>query len=227
MKAIILPCTPAECEKIVNGDISILVRKVVPKESNLSIKIYIYCGKTYSENVLLIDKETKEAYFGDYRNGCCCDIDGYVDCFIADDNVIGEFICNEVEKFYCASVPYRKENNLGYEHFVDNGVYKVDGWHEGIVFERNDKYIDTMLKNKELSEMCLSAQELFDYIGIGKHLYGLHISDLKIYDEPRELSEFKKADCDCPFPYVHLPPCPNCDERDIKRPPKNYIYVEE
>ena len=107
--------------------------------------------------------------------------------------VIGEFICNRIDDFYCASVPYQKENNLGYGHFVDNGVYKVNGWHEGIVFERNDRYIDTMLNNNDLKEMCLSAQEVFDYIGIGKHLFGWHISDLKIYDKPKELSEFKNA----------------------------------
>lgn len=136
-------------------------------------------------------------------------------------------VCDKIEDFYCASVPYLKENNLGYGQFVDNGVYKVNGWHEGIVFERNDKYIETMLNNDDLKEMCLSAQELFDYIGVGKHLYSWHISDLKIYDKPKELSEFKTG-------------CKGCKERDtyhcyfhcygdrkITRPPQSYMRVEE
>ena len=38
----------------------------------------------------------------------------------------------------------------------------------------------------------LDNWELHDY-GKGKTLYGWHISDLKIYDKPRELSEFKKT----------------------------------
>lgn len=136
-------------------------------------------------------------------------------------------VCDKIKDFYCASVPYSKENNLGYGQFVDNGVYKVNCWHEGIVFERNDRYIETMLNNDDLKEMCLSAQELFDYIGVGKHLYTWHISDLKIYDKPKELSEFKTG-------------CKGCKERDtyhcyfhcygkrpITRPPQSYMYVEE
>ena len=41
-----------------------------------------------------------------------------------------------------------------------------------------------------LNRTCLLYRELENY-GKGKTLYGLHISDLKIYDEPKELSEFK------------------------------------
>lgn len=203
MKAIILPCTPSECEKIVNGDMSILVRKKVPKESNLPIKIYIYCGKTYSENVLLIDKETKEAYFGDYRNGCCCDIDGYVDCFIADDNVIGEFICDKVDKYE--------------PHVILCAYYEVNG----ADVKENMRY------NKGT---CLSYEDMVKKSN-GKPVYGVRISDLKIYDEPKEWSEFRACDGNCNH-CKHRIVNPN-DVGDVRcenivtRPPKNYIYVEE
>lgn len=154
-------------------------------------------------------------------------------------------VCDRIDEFYCASVPYQKENNLGYGHFVDNGVYKVNGWHEGVVFERNDRHIDSMLKNNDLKEMCLSAQEIFDYIGIGKHLYGWYISDLKIYDKPKELSEFTSPRVcgnykDLPA-YIHVG-CNMCkysytincmikcriDGREpLTRPPQSYMFVEE
>ena len=55
MKSIILSCTPAECEKIVNGDMSILVRKKVPKET--PFKVYIYCAKSdkyFTKSILKI-----------------------------------------------------------------------------------------------------------------------------------------------------------------------------
>ena len=39
---------------------------------------------------------------------------------------------------------------------------------------------------------CLTYRQVADY-GKGKPLYGWHISDLKIYDKPRELNEFKKT----------------------------------
>lgn len=143
-------------------------------------------------------------------------------------------VCDKVEKFYCASVPYQKENNLGYGQFVDNGVYKVNGWHEGVIFERNDRYIDTMLNNNDLKEMCLSAQELFDYIGIGKHLYGWHISDLKIYDKPKELSEFRKSGFMTEEEWLfNLYPNTHCHydawakKFEIIRPPQSYMRVEE
>ena len=150
-------------------------------------------------------------------------------------------VCDKIEDFYCAYVPYLKENNLGYGQFVDNGVYKVNGWHEGIVFERNDRYIETMLNNDDLKEMCLSAQELFDYIGAGKHLYSWHISDLKIYDKPKELSEFKTPPCEksekacgnCKWlvkintPDVYECECYVEEGRPITRPPQSWQYVEE
>ena len=98
----------------------------------------------------------------------------------------------ETEELKCACVPYRNKNNLGYEHNIDNGVYKVnwsskdsindnlDG--DGVVFERNDKYIDTMLKNDDLLKMCLSPQQLYDYVGLGNKFYALHIKKLKTFD---------------------------------------------
>lgn len=43
----------------------------------------------------------------------------------------------------------------------------------------------------EQKAMCLNQPELIWY-GKGKTLYGWHISDLKVYDKPKELSEFRK-----------------------------------
>ena len=43
----------------------------------------------------------------------------------------------------------------------------------------------------EGKKTCLSYKEIEAY-GKGKTLYGWHISDLKIYDKPRELGEFRK-----------------------------------
>ena len=56
---------------------------------------------------------------------------------------------------------------------------------------------------------CLSYKEIEEY-GKGKTLYGWHISDLKIYDKPRELSEFR-----------------NMNGQPIKRAYQSWGYVEE
>lgn len=103
----------------------------------------------------------------------------------------------ETEKLHCACVPYLNKNNLGYQHFLDNGVYKVN-WNEkdsilieeAVVFERNDNYIDTMLKNDELSKICLSPQKIYDYVGLGEMFYLLHISNLEFVKKLKKLNDY-------------------------------------
>ena len=77
-------------------------------------------------------------------------------------------------------------------------------------------------------QACLTREEIARYLnGVG---YGWHISDLKIYDTPKELSEFKTicrvdADC-CACPYYNYTKM-DCDGRVIGRPPQSWCYVEE
>lgn len=80
----------------------------------------------------------------------------------------------------------------------------------------------------------MTDEELFSYVGdsMRGHCYGWHISNLKIYGTPRELSEFRRA---CPNSWY----CESCamhretngtcgNERlQIKRPPQSWCYVEE
>lgn len=80
-------------------------------------------------------------------------------------------------------------------------------------------------------ESCLTEKELIDY-SKGKPLFGWRISDLKIYDKPKELSEFER-----PCSYKGL--CFSCDRskfasngdivcnKAIARPPQSYMFVEE
>lgn len=48
------------------------------------------------------------------------------------------------------------------------------------------------MANADIAEQqgCIKREELLEYAG-NKNLYGWHISDLVIYDKPKELSEFK------------------------------------
>lgn len=89
----------------------------------------------------------------------------------------------------------------------------------------------------EQEAMCLNQPELIQY-GKGKTLYGGHISDLKIYDKPKELSEFytideSGSDCCIACVYHETPleemPCRTCtgERKYLYRPPQSYMYVEE
>lgn len=64
----------------------------------------------------------------------------------------------------------------------------------------------------------------------GKNCFAWHISNLKIYDKPKELGEFKglcKVDADCcACPYYNYTKM-DCDGRKIKRPFQSWGYVEE
>lgn len=87
----------------------------------------------------------------------------------------------------------------------------------------------------EQKAMCLNQPELIRY-GKGKTLYGWHISKLKIYEKPKELSEFYRPcsykgicySCNRFRPNGTPNDKPNdfCDGA-ITRPPQSYMYVEE
>ena len=204
MKAVLIPIQPRWCEKIASGEKTFEARKTRPKIET-PFPCYIYQTKGI---VPMLGKSNEH----------------WKTLVLGKGKVIGEFVCDKIEDFHCASVPYVVNNNLGYGEFIDNGVYKVQGNHEGIVFEKNDKYIDTMIKNAELANMCLSAQELFDYIGLGNPLYAWHISDLVIYDKPKELSEFQQCH-KCPHTCVSQSKS-LCEYHRLKRPPQSWCYVE-
>lgn len=97
---------------------------------------------------------------------------------------------------------------------------------------------------KFLTAACLSEEEVVRYrknLPYFKPLYGWHISDLKIYDKPKELSEFKTPPCEksekacanCKWlakvntPDVYECECYVEDGRPITRPPQSYMFVEE
>lgn len=76
---------------------------------------------------------------------------------------------------------------------------------------------------------CLNMYQIDTYLD-GKDGHFWHISDLKIYAQPKQLSEFKgrcniKMGCwECPYyNYTTV----ECDGRTIKRPPQSWCYVEE
>lgn len=89
---------------------------------------------------------------------------------------------------------------------------------------------------QQLKNSCLTEEKLWGY-GKGKTLYAWHIDDLKIYDTPKELSDFKKenkchyADYEkgCCFECCTFYDLKDCDGRysKIYKAPQSWMYVEE
>nr|DAG31701.1 MAG TPA: hypothetical protein [Caudoviricetes sp.] len=129
--------------------------------------------------------------------------------------IIGEFICDKIDeyKFYNGLTKF---NSMG----LPSGVY-------GSYLIFADDY----------KSMCLSYDEVKNF-GKGKTLYGWHISQLKIYDKPKELREFYTIDesgndCCIACVYHETPikemPCRTCtgERRYLYRPPQSWCYVQE
>ena len=192
-KAVMLSIRPKWCEKIINGDKTIEVRKTRPK-IDTPFKCYIYCTKdkhlAFMQNrfgtklIACMDAETAIPVGGAVGNG----------------KIIGEFTCDRI---------YELETK------ARGGSYYV-------------KNEDQPTTNFIARQSCLDLKDMHDYLHAQKG-YGWHITDLRIYDTPRELSEFRRAidPCDsCHAEYTWE--CKGCEKLsgDIKRPPQSWCYVE-
>lgn len=99
-----------------------------------------------------------------------------------------------------------------------------------------DRFIPIAFENGVYSttEKCgrayMTVEEALKY-GKGKPLFGWRISNLKIYDKPKELSEYKKINRECWYADLGLEKrdCPECQNKGcfIQRPPQSWCYVEE
>ena len=89
---------------------------------------------------------------------------------------------------------------------------------------------DNIAKGNSQLGSCLTMREISEYAK-GKAVYGWHISDLVIYDKPKELSEFKKINRECWYADLGLQKrdCPECQNKGcfVQRPPQSWCYVEK
>ena len=118
----------------------------------------------------------------------------------ASGKVIGEFVCDRIDSY------------VGRDDNKDYWDLSVEEWEE--------------LKKKS----CLTIPQILEYTGDCCRCYGWHISDLKIYDKPKELREFtpicrlRKDLCKvCCFYEEAFGGC--C--RTLTRPPQSWCYVED
>lgn len=93
---------------------------------------------------------------------------------------------------------------------------------------------DVLLYSKVIGEFVCDGICTYRYSLEGRYGYAWHISDLVIYDKPKELSEFYKPcshDCkNCKYWYSGLPIGYGAlcmwEDSVITRPPQSWCYVE-
>ena len=231
MKSILISIRPKWCDLIASGEKTIEVRKTRP-HLETPFKCYIYCTRNARDldKLWVLNEQRRQEYGG--LTAACANLAERPNChYCGNGKVIGEFVCDNVFLLH----PYTYDGGS-----ADLEQRKLIQTFEG---SSND--------NEILSATCLSQDEIFDYIGVGNYGYGWHISDLKIYDKPKELSEFTAAD------KKSIRQCKNreqsyyaftdtgyikngfyCREKDdwcfggckrkaLTRPPQSWCYVEE
>ena len=87
----------------------------------------------------------------------------------------------------------------------------------------------TNLPYEFLDKSCLNGSEIMEYLGgdFYKNFYAWHIDNLKIYDKPKELCDFKHWVVDCQGWCNKKNKTENVYVlEDVKRPPQSWCYVE-
>ena len=111
-----------------------------------------------------------------------------LNCPLGNGKVIGEFTCDRIYEL--------ETKTRGGSYYVKNE--------------------DQPTTNEVARQSCLTLRDMHEYLKAAKG-YGWHISDLRIYDTPRELSEFTG------LRNTRFGAAPY----DIKRPPQSWCYVRE
>lgn len=225
MKSILISIESKWCELIARGKKTIEVRRTRPKIET-PFKCYIYCTHNKRKNALhlYVNSGYGRKEFGvidNWRSGeDVVDVNAHLpayryNAYLLEGKVIGEFVCDWIT-----------EINPNCD--IDDCVNQYIHGYPAILGETD----------------CLSFNDMKAYLGTKKG-YDWHISNLKIYDKPKELSEFKTPewyrDCEKGCPYIERMRCPTKDSHKvdkmcgwcrggnepITRPPQSWYYVEK
>ena len=235
IKSVLISIGPKWCELIASGKKTIEVRKTRPKIET-PFKCYIYCTKPKMITKYVFKPEDYPEYMRPEKT-VFCKVPDASSPFCSEVNgngkVIGEFVCDRIELFDSAASEF---------------AYAVAPSDISCVMPMSE---DKSMKicNKQ---GCMSNDDVISYFGDEDwKAYFWHISDLKIYDNPKELSEFtasdKKAIRQCKnreqsyYAFTDTGYIKNgfyCNKKDdwcfgeckrkaLTRPPQSWCYVDE
>ena len=202
MKSVLISIQPKWCELIANGKKTVEVRKTKPKLET-PFKVYIYC--TNNKDMLWILKESeRESRRKITSIFTAKDVGGAIK---ANGKVIGEFVCDRIDRIaHCGTC------------------------NRDIRLRLVDENLSCKELNYEYLNNCKLSYSDIDKYSNGCDVFGWHISNLVIYDEPRELRDFHKYGvCPCGAkPILHCTENMSfCAKRNLTRPPQSWCYVSD
>lgn len=218
-KAVLLSIRPEWCVKILNGEKTVEIRKNRPKLKP-PFKCYIYCTKAQKKLITIFrDGDVfgdGEVYRGKPQFVTWDGGNIPIEIRQKEQTVIAEFVCDKIRPI------------IGKTWIVKEDIERAT------------------------SGSCLSLKQIIEYAGWShcssfterKELYAWHISDLKVYDTPRDLDEFSRfgffgmgrSNCVCgnwrcenyePSDSHMEPPTCKIEGCSIYRSPQSWCYVAE
>ena len=201
MREIMISIQPQLVEKILNSEKTIEIRKTRPK-CELPCKVYIYCTNSKIKYLRKLEAYNKTIFITEDK-----DILGRTDKV---KSILGE---------YTTFIGSGGFNGRVVAEFTLNHADEFSVFESGSV-----QYWNCY----DLEKSCLSYDDIAKYIGYDKKYgyrngYAWFIDDLKIYDKPKELSDFTHNVPDYSNGVVmySLKPEP------LKRPFQSWGYVNE
>ena len=176
-----------------------------------------WCGKICSGEKTIEVRKTRPKLETPFRCYIYCTLPKYphedyitteypLPQYYGGGKVIGEFVCDRIDAL--ARVGY-----MGSGEMPRYNILNADA---------------RIRPAKELFQRaCLTEDEAEDYLK-GRYGFGWHISDLKIYDQPKALSKFSRPFENCIDKVCDEFGCASCENGGhIKRPPQSWCYVDE
>lgn len=177
MYDIMISIKPYWAYKIMKGEKTIEVRKTAPKAP---FRAFIYCTKQRLPNKKYL--------------------------YINETSVRSEYgVCDDWLKYDTDTLNINEGTPYQYKTYFANGKIIGEFICDSIeMFTMDYRQSDLGRRIEILKEACLTYEEAMGYQASAHVLYAWHISDLKIYAEPKELSEF-----------------------NLTRPPQSWQYIGE
>lgn len=203
-KAVMLSVQPKWCELIAIGKKTVEVRKTRPSIET-PFKCYIYMTKC-KEKLIGVLHKGDDIYGTIYDEETPLFIKAYKDVSLAGTSLYGKE-GKVIGEFVCDRISRYGD----YEGNIDSPYF---------------------ITPEQLKQTCLTYDEFKKY-GKNDILYGWHITDLKIYDKPRELGEFKNVKVIRGYHkkdesrFEKLSHSKRVQVNYLTRPPQSWGYVEE
>ena len=198
-KSVLLSTQPRWCFEIINGKDTEL-RKTKPKLQP-PFKVLLYCTKPsvkFRYFVGVMGFNSDELYrtpdgkikYDDSVELMACGSENYSNDNFLNGKVIGEFICDRIDEYECEFVD---DDCLETVHLIDREDCDDEDYPDRTLIWSNE--CDYFYPDAEIIKGSrVSYNNLKKYIGYGFNtFYGWHITDLKIYDKPKELNEITSA----------------------------------